>query len=75
MQAEERKGLLDEANLEIFLTWWSFGGAQHGISPMEAAAMPASMRQDFNTLLAEVNRERKRQEWLESQRKKMESKL
>lgn len=61
----ERKGLLDEANLEIFMTWWSFGGAQQGISPMQAAEMPAAMRQDFAYILEEIRRERRRQESLE----------
>jgi hypothetical protein len=60
----EKKGLLDEANLEIFMTWWSFGGPQQGISPMQAAQMPAAMRQDFAYILEEVRRERRRQETL-----------
>lgn len=61
----ERKGLLDEANLEIFMVWWSFGGAQQGISPMQAAEMPAAMRQDFAYILEEIRKERRRQEALE----------
>lgn len=69
MEAVERKGLIDEANIEIFLTWWGFGGAQHGISPMQAAEMPMSMRQDFNYILEEVNRERRRQERLDNAKK------
>ena len=65
----ERKGLLDEANLEIFITWWSFGGAQQGISPMQAAEMPAAMRQDFGYILEEIRRERRRREALEKKAK------
>jgi hypothetical protein len=66
----ESKGLVDEANVEIFLTWWSFGGAQHGLTPMQAAEMPAAMRKDFGYLLEEISRERKRQKHLESAREK-----
>lgn len=64
LQDEERRGLIDEANLEIFLVWWSFGGASSGISPLEAAHMPAAMRQDFAYILGVVGKERKRQKRL-----------
>lgn len=74
LKAAERKGLLDEANLEIFLTWWSFGGSQHGITPMQAAEMPTAMRQDFSYILEEISRERERQKRLEEGRKQMEKK-
>lgn len=69
LEQAEWKGLLDEANLEIFLTWWSFGGSQHGITPMQAAEMPTTMRQDFSYMLEEIGRERSRQGKLEALRK------
>lgn len=61
---------MDEANLEIFLTWWSFGGAQNGLTPIQAAEMPAAMRKDFSYLLEAIRMERKRQKHLESKGKK-----
>jgi hypothetical protein len=69
----DKKGLLDEANLEIFLTWWAFGGAQHGLTPMQAAEMPAAMRQDFSVILEQITLARKRTERLEKKRKELES--
>jgi len=74
LAAADKKGLIDEANLEIFLTWWSFGGAQHGLTPMQAAEMPAAMRTDFSFILETISLERRRQEKREADRKKLEGK-
>lgn len=50
---------MDEAHLEVFNTWYAFGGAQGGISPMEAASMPSAMRKDFLYILGRLSEERK----------------
>lgn len=55
----ERETLIDPANLQIFLTWYQFGGPDHGLSPMEAAAMPAAMRQDFMLCLKYLGQARR----------------
>jgi hypothetical protein len=60
----EKDGLCDEANLEVFITWYAFGGAQGGISPMEAAAMPSDLRRDFLYILGRLSDERKRKKKL-----------
>ena len=56
----EREGLIDGAHLDLFVTWYFFGGPQHGLSPMEAAAMPAAMRRDFVFLLGKLGEKRRR---------------
>lgn len=56
---KEKDGLCDEAHLDVFITWYAFGGAQGGLTPMEAAAMPAAMRKDFLYILGRLSEERK----------------
>ena len=55
----EKEGLCDEANLEVFITWYAFGGAQGGISPQEANDMPSTRRRDFLYILGKLSEERK----------------
>lgn len=52
-------GLNDPASLDIFATWYAFGGMQHGLSPTEVAEMPTWLRDDFRFLIAELGHERK----------------
>ena len=56
----ERQRLIDDAHLDLFVTWYQFGGQERGLSPMEIAAMPADLLSDFQTLLAMLGRERRR---------------
>ena len=59
-EAESRIGLCDPANFDLFVSWYTFGGIQHGMTPMQVAEMPAAMRQDFTTILGRIEKERKR---------------
>ena len=54
----EAQYLCDPASLEIFTTWYTLGGAQHGVSPMEAASMPGWLRHDFTAILTILGKER-----------------
>lgn len=45
--------------MEVFLTWWTLGGQEGGLSPMEAAEMPASMRKDFLSIIGRIGEQRK----------------
>lgn len=56
----DRQRLIDDAHLDLFVTWYQFGGQERGLSPMEIAAMPADLLSDFQTLLAMLGRERRR---------------
>lgn len=65
----EKHGLIDPANLDIFATWYSFGGPQHGMTPMEVAAMPSAMRKDFQYILGELGKAKKRHKRAKPNRK------
>lgn len=65
----EKKGLIDPANLDIFATWYFFGGPQHGMTPMEVAAMPSAMRKDFQFILGELEKAKKRVKRVKPKRK------
>lgn len=56
----EREGLIDPAHLDLFVTWYFFGGPQRGLSPQEIADMPAAMRRDFVFLLGKLGQKRRR---------------
>ena len=60
MKKAEAGGLQDEAHLRIFTLWHTFGGTSRGLAPMEIAAMPASMMEDFLYLSGELARRRRR---------------
>lgn len=62
MQRADSQTLQDEAHLRIFTLWYTFGGVQRGLSPMEIAAMPASMMDDFLLLSSELARMRRRRQ-------------
>lgn len=51
--------LIDPASLDIFVTWWQFGGMEHGLSVSEVAAMPAALRHDLLLLLGEMGKIRR----------------
>lgn len=55
-------GLNDPASLDIFSTWYAFGGMQHGLTPTEVAAMPTWLRDDFRFLISELGYERKQRD-------------
>lgn len=54
-------GLIDPANLEIFLVWYVMGGDRHRtITIQDAIAMPAAMRHDFGYIFGELAKLRRR---------------
>jgi hypothetical protein len=55
---QEHDGLCDPANLEVFIVWHLFGGAQRGLSPVEVMEMPATLRADFSLIMQYVSEER-----------------
>ena len=59
MDAADRAGLIDEANLSVFVTWYQLGGMESKPTITEIAAMPASLRHDLIYLLAEFGRLRR----------------
>lgn len=68
MQQAEFIGLHDEAHLRIFTLWHTFGGTQRGLAPIEIAAMPATMMDDFIYLSGELARRRKKRKRSETKR-------
>lgn len=61
-KAGREHGLNDPASLDIFSTWYAFGGMQHGLSPVEVAEMPTWLRDDFRFLISELGYERKQRD-------------
>ena len=59
MDRADREGLLDEANLTIFMTWWQLGGMEHPPTITEIAEMPAALRHDLIYLITEFGRLRR----------------
>ena len=59
---QELDGLCNPVSLEIFITWYTFGGAQAGLSPTEVLSMPAWLRQDFSLIQNYIADERDRVE-------------
>ena len=54
-QAEhEATPLCDEASLQIFRTWYQFGGMKRPLTPVEAAETPAGLARDFVYLLKRI---------------------
>jgi hypothetical protein len=52
--AQAADGLLDEAHLTVFTTWWGMGGAQSPPTISEIAAWPAALRHDMLLLMGEM---------------------
>lgn len=61
-KASREHGLNKIENLDVFSTWYAFGGMQRGLSWQEAAEMDAADRDDCRFLLAELNYERKQRD-------------
>lgn len=75
MAAADTEGLIDEAHLGIFLTWWTFGGMEHPPTITEIANMPAAMQRDLTYLLREfgkMRRQRRRRKDKTDKRSKTE---
>ena len=62
MAAADRHGLIDEANLSVFVTWYQLGGMESHPAITEIAGMPASLRHDLLYLLGEFGRLRRSRE-------------
>ena len=54
LKRAERNGLIEPANLDLFVTWWQFGSAPMSLT--EIASMPAVLRHDVLYLLGELGR-------------------
>ena len=61
-QQAEREGLCNAESLDIFQTWFLFGGMQRGLSIEEVLCMPAWLRQDFVFMTTTIADERERLE-------------
>lgn len=59
VQRADRRGLIDEGSLDVFVTWWQFGGMEKGLSLIEIVQMPAALRSDMLYLLGELGKIRK----------------
>jgi hypothetical protein len=62
MEKVEREGLCKEDSLDIFLTWYTFGGVNRGLSMTEILEMPLWLRKDMRFILGQMGirrRERK----------------
>jgi len=66
----DAQSLCDPASLEVFTTWYTLGGAQHGISPMEALSMPGWLRHDFTVILSILGKERSKRKRAEKRKAK-----
>ena len=65
--AEERKRvdfrnrLIDPAHLDLFMTWWAFGGMQNPPNVLELCEWPAALQHDFSFLLRRMGEIQKRE--------------
>ncbi len=55
----ERRQLIDEAHLTVFLTWYQLGGIEHPPTITEIAGWPDALRRDLLYLLSELGRMRR----------------
>jgi len=53
--AADAAGLCDDANLDLFLVWYQFGGLEKGLSLTEIATMPATQLKDFQYILSRLS--------------------
>lgn len=67
MKKVEKEGLCNEASLDIFVQWYSFGGSEHGLTLTEILSMPTWLRRDFAYILGVMGRRRREREMLEDQ--------
>lgn len=59
MAQAERRGLIDEANLHLFLLWYTTGGMNRGLTITELTTMPAALVIDFLYCLGRMSKLRK----------------
>ena len=52
----EHEGLIKGEHLDLFLTWYGFGGLEKGISLSELMTLPGDLIADFSYLLRELGR-------------------
>lgn len=74
MKKVEREGLCSEASLDIFVNWYTFGGAEHGLTLTEILTMPTWLRKDFAYILGVMGRRRRERETLDTQIEEMKKK-
>lgn len=64
LQAEaenkEREGLSNPASLAIFMRWWRWGGAEHGLSLDDCMTQPEWLLHDFEYIHSEMMKEKRR---------------
>ena len=70
---QEHDGLCNPVSLEIFSVWYSYGGAQRGLSPQEVLEMPAWLRQDFSLIMTYLSEERDNRKRLNPQTPKLKT--
>jgi hypothetical protein len=58
MKRVEMEGLNSPEHLELFVTWYCFGGLEKGISLSELMALPGPLIADFSYLMRELGRYR-----------------
>ena len=54
----ELEGLIKPEHLELFVTWYCFGGLEKGMSVTELRTLPGPLIADFSYLLRELGRYR-----------------
>jgi hypothetical protein len=69
----ERSGLVEEANLYLFLLWYTTGGMMRGFSLQDLMNAPASLVQDFLYCLGRLGTLRHQREHAAEVRKQVES--
>lgn len=58
----EKEGLCKEESLEIFATWYTFGGMDRRLSLTEILTIPAWLRRDFRYILSTMSTRRRERE-------------
>ena len=58
MKRIDYEAFVKPEHLDLFLTWYGFGGAEKGISLTEIMTLPADVITDFSYLMRELGRYR-----------------
>lgn len=61
-ERKEIEGLCNLVSVDIFSTWYAFGGMQRGLSVDEVLSMPAWLRQDFSFIVGVISETREAHE-------------
>lgn len=64
MDRVEREGLCREESLEVFMSWFTFGGLERGLSLTEILEMPLWLRKDFRYILSRISTRRRERKYL-----------